>query len=321
MAHFIGTDEAGYGPNLGPLVIAATLWQVPEPHETGDLYELLRDVVTRQADVGRSTMAVPIADSKRLYKSGAGLGALESGLFPALDAVGASCTRWPEIWPRVAPGCEEDLQSIPWYRQFDLDLPVDADAGQLRCRAESFQQGLAQHGVQLLALRARVVVAEQFNRLVDRWGGKGALLSNVTMDLVSELVTPLDAGPILVHCDKHGGRNHYGPLLQHYFPEHLVEVCVEGRAQSRYRTGPPSRRTEFRFVAKGETFLPTALASMAAKYLRELAMKAFNQFWQQHVPGLKPTAGYPVDARRFLADIDAARTALQIPLDRLWRKC
>ena len=23
---FIGTDEAGYGPNLGPLVVAATAW-------------------------------------------------------------------------------------------------------------------------------------------------------------------------------------------------------------------------------------------------------------------------------------------------------
>ena len=26
--YLIGTDEAGYGPNLGPLVISATVWQV-----------------------------------------------------------------------------------------------------------------------------------------------------------------------------------------------------------------------------------------------------------------------------------------------------
>ncbi len=26
----IGTDEAGYGPNLGPLVISATLWETPD---------------------------------------------------------------------------------------------------------------------------------------------------------------------------------------------------------------------------------------------------------------------------------------------------
>ena len=50
---------------------------------------------------------------------------------------------------------------------------------------------------------------------------------------------------------------------------------------------------------KGEEFLPTALASMTAKYLRELSMRAFNEFWCARVPGLRPTAGYPGDAPRF----------------------
>ena len=31
MLYVVGTDEAGYGPNLGPLVIAATVWQIDEP--------------------------------------------------------------------------------------------------------------------------------------------------------------------------------------------------------------------------------------------------------------------------------------------------
>ena len=29
MLHVIGTDEAGFGPNLGPLVVSATVWQMP----------------------------------------------------------------------------------------------------------------------------------------------------------------------------------------------------------------------------------------------------------------------------------------------------
>ena len=30
MGLLIGTDEAGYGPNLGPLVVAATIWRTSE---------------------------------------------------------------------------------------------------------------------------------------------------------------------------------------------------------------------------------------------------------------------------------------------------
>ena len=45
MAYLIGTDEAGYGPNLGPLVISATLWEVPE-----EAKDLLRPMY---ADIGK----------------------------------------------------------------------------------------------------------------------------------------------------------------------------------------------------------------------------------------------------------------------------
>ena len=39
MPYLLGTDEAGYGPNLGPLVISASLWEVPEGVRGDDLYE------------------------------------------------------------------------------------------------------------------------------------------------------------------------------------------------------------------------------------------------------------------------------------------
>ena len=87
-------------------------------------------------------------------------------------------------------------------------------------------------------------------------------------------------------CDKHGGRNRYGPLLAEHFPEWLIEVRGEGRQRSVYRFGPPERRVEVCFRTKAESCLPAALASMASKYLRELAMQAFNDFWRRRVPGL-----------------------------------
>ena len=74
-----------------------------------------------------------------------------------------------------------------------------------------------------------------------------------------------------------------------------------------------------RFVTRCERFAPAALASMAAKYLRELSMHAFNAFWCGHVADLKPTAGYPVDARRFKAAISNTQRKLGIADEVLWR--
>ena len=70
---------------------------------------------------------------------------------------------------------------------------------------------------------------------------------------------------------------------------------------------------------KGETYLPAALASMASKYLRELAMRALNAFWCREVPNLKPTAGYPQDAKRFKAEIAEKQTELGVEDRILWR--
>ncbi len=59
---------------------------------------------------------------------------------------------------------------------------------------------------------------------------------------------------------------------------------------------------------------------MTAKYLREVLMREFNAFWQRHVPGLKPTAGYPGDAARFLDAIRPAAQRLGIAEAALWRR-
>ena len=149
---------------------------------------------------------------------------------------------------------------------------------------------------------------------------KGAALSHLTLDLIAELMQPLGNGPISVLCDKHGGRNRYAALLNEHFFEGFVEVRGEGRQSSTYRFGPRERRVEFQFRAKAESCLPAALASMASKYLRELAMEAFNAFWTARVPNLAPTAGYPQDARRFRAEIAAKQRELGIDETILWRK-
>ena len=61
-------------------------------------------------------------------------------------------------------------------------------------------------------------------------------------------------------------------------------------------------------LRQGRGFWPTALASMVAKYVAgELSMLAFNRYWCARLPELRPTAGYPTDARRFDREVGPLR--------------
>ena len=321
MPYLIGTDEAGYGPNLGPLVVSATVWQVTDGVSNEDLHDRLAAVVTnkpgRPGDDGVARLAM--ADSKVLYAPGKGLGNLERGLLAALAAVGHCPRTWRDLFQALDPACLATFDGIPWYAGYDRPLPIDGADDQLGRAASIFDDGIRAAGIRLLGIRSRAVFPGQFNRLLREHESKGAALSHVTLGLAAEVAAPLAAGPISVVCDKHGGRNRYGPLLEDHFPDVFVERCGEGRQQSVYRFGPAGRRVEFCFRTKAESCLAAALASMASKYLRELAMGALNAFWGREVPGLKPTAGYPVDARRFKAAIADRQVALGIPDETLWR--
>jgi hypothetical protein len=321
MQYLIGTDEAGYGPNLGPLVISASLWQVPQGTDGEDLYERLAGVIVPTAEQAAQRLGacVAMADSKLLYRPGTGLRHLERGLWAAFTLLGRQPQTWLEVWQALAPEAADDLRAVPWYAGYDSPAPLESDPAELVMLKHNLRCGLAAAGVRLVGLHSRAVFPRQFNDLVERHGSKGAALSHLTLELIARVMKPLEEGPISVICDKHGGRNRYAPLLAAHFPDRLIEVHGEGRGQSVYRFGPPQRRVQFRFQMQAERWLPAALASMASKYLRELAMTAWNAFWCGRVADLKPTAGYPQDAKRFRADIAHALAELQIDERVLWR--
>lgn len=320
MVYLIGTDEAGYGPNLGPLVISATLWHLRDDLKADELYQVLDEVVASAPAKSGESCRVAIADSKRLYQQGKGLRHLERGLMAALACVGRRPSTWRQLWASLSPDSVDLRDALPWYTEYDSSVPVDNDPGQCHAAAARLLECFDRVGVRLVDLRSRVVFEEPFNRWTDQYGSKGETLSQLTLGLVAELADPLGDEAISVICDKHGGRNRYARLLADWFPDWLIEVYSETRDLSLYRFGPPQRRVEFRFCTRAESYLPTALASMASKYMRELAMAALNDFWCQRVPGLVPTAGYPVDAQRFKQAIAPVQATLGILDNTVWRK-
>ena len=110
-------------------------------------------------------------------------------------------------------------------------------------------------------------------------------------------------------------------MLQHALPQGIVLAREEGHERSVYevRGLTCAVRITFQPRADGEHFC-VALASMISKYLRELMMGEFNAYWRQHLPDLKPTAGYPGDAARFFAAIQPLLQGLGIAKSTLWRE-
>ena len=76
-----GIDEAGYGPMLGPLVVSASVFRVPDGADA-NLWKQLSPLVVRKSVDGR----IAVNDSKKIYKRRKGLQALEEGLLPFLSA-------------------------------------------------------------------------------------------------------------------------------------------------------------------------------------------------------------------------------------------
>jgi ribonuclease HII len=321
MPYLLGCDEAGYGPNLGPLIVACSVWEVPDPG--ADLHELAPLAFRRPGARRMANDDEPrwwVADSKEVYQPSRGLAALETSALVGLWLVDRPVESWCAYWKAIAHDGLGETAVSPWHLGFERPLPHAAPRDSAATIAHYVRPLLEQAGVRLLDLAARAVFPAEFNRLVGQLGNKSSLLSGATLGLAAKCLEQLPPGPALVLCDKHGGRNHYAALVQHHFPDAPLEVVVEGAARSAYRVRREGRPLEIHFQPKADGAIPAALASIIAKYSRELAMWAFNDFWTARVPGLRPTAGYPVDARRFSAEIAAAQAAADLPRELLWRE-
>ncbi len=316
MPWVVGIDEAGYGPNLGPLVQAAVALKLPASDPAG--WETLKPAVRRCREKADGRLLID--DSKKVYTRG-GLEALERGVTPLIPW---SADMKELIRKVCSPACGSELAAEAWYDP-DQRLPLTLD--RLALEDEWKQREIPPYpegGRFTVTEVVSVVPTPRFNRIVDEFGSKATVLSRGLIELITELTTDeLRKGdePLVFLCDKQGGRNYYAALVQEAFPDGWVVTEKESAEESRYRVEnlPRAVTISFRPRADGDS-VSAALASMLCKYLRELCMRQFNRFWETHVPGIKPTAGYPVDAKRFYDEIQHAMTKLGLTADQVWRK-
>jgi ribonuclease HII len=317
MPWIIGVDEAGYGPNLGPFVMTAVACRAPAEVAGADLWHVLRSAVCKEAsDDGR----IVVNDSKQVYDSTVGIGALERGVLATLwrGPVNGAAT----IAHFLSAACSDsldDLHGETWF-EGDAKLPGQVEAAEIAEASARFDRAADSSGTLHWQVSGVVVPAPCFNALAERADSKGGVLAHALGRLLGRQLLLQDED--LSFCiDKHGGRNRYAALIQHILTNGVVQTEDEGPLCSTYRVAGLERdvRLTFRPRADAEHFC-VALASMAAKYLRERLMEEFNRFWLAQVPGLKPTAGYPGDSARFMDAIRPAAHRLGIADDAIWRK-
>jgi ribonuclease HII len=314
----VGVDEAGYGPNFGPLVVVAVTLEVPSDTPNGDLWRRLGPAVTRFPAAAESLV---VDDSKKVYASGRGLECLERTALAWIGREGKCPQNLRELWAAHCLTALGDLDESPWFER-DVAIPhaisADSHASNRKTLADAFAKcGFGRSGVV-----CQIILPRRFNALIERDESKNVALFQVNAEILRHIWNHASASQIEVALDKHGGRNFYWQLLQQEFHETVVVRGREGAALSRYEVNGSGRRLQAAFLprADAENML-VAAASMIAKYVRELFMHQFNEFWTRHVPGLRPTAGYPVDAGRFWKEIHPAVRRLGIPRDLLWRQC
>ncbi len=291
-----GVDEAGLGPTLGPLATAAAALAAPDDWRPDSPWEHLSEAVSERFRRGDSRPAV--ADSKELYRSG-GLAALEwaAGAFSLLAN---GCSRPPLL--------EADGEAAPephvCYSRSLEPFPRLVGEDAVRAAAERLLPALERAGAGAAHLEAAVLFEPALNRRFDLGLNKNQALLAETGRHLRRLEEKFRGRNLLVVVDKQGGRNDYLPFLAGLFPGMWLDALEVGAAQSRYRLRRAGGDAEFRFLAKADRVsFPTALASLAAKYARERAMEELNAWFCRRLPGLEPTAGYPEDARRWLAAV------------------
>jgi ribonuclease HII len=282
----LGIDEAGYGPTLGPLVMGFVRVDGP-PGALAEAFRTASEAVEGFPDVG---------DSKRLYQAGR-LHRVEAvALGAACVAVGRAAD-WDDL-----TGTVDGRATHPWYARLP-NAPTAADAALVAAGAEALRDALERSGARIARIGAHVHLEGPLNARFDRFGNKGsAHLAHV--EAVVADAWP-DGGTGRVRCDRLGGRKFYGDLLARVFPFRAIDVLEESEATSRYLVDDGV--IEASFSVGGEAaFAEIALASCVAKTIREIYMEAFNAWFSERFTGLQPTAGYPEDAVRWLADVERA---------------
>jgi len=311
--YLLGIDEAGLAPNLGPLVITATLWELPAISSAETLWDSFAGILSQKRTGDRNLLHV--ADSKQVHQASKGLANLERGVLSALALLDPPPQNLKSLWSILSPAGADEFVTEPWNVEQPQSIPVESDPSEIQRLSERWRNRCHETGIRLKGVRSEIVSTTRYNKLVEKYENKSIVLSKLSLGLIRNFWNPHSDDRCLIISDKHGGRNRYDELIGEIAGDEFIIRCEESTSCSTYRV----RKSELRFQVGGEEHLPVAIASMISKYVREASLIPFNEFFRRRIPDLKPTKGYPVDAARFRSDVREIQRELGITDHQFWR--
>lgn len=296
--HYLGIDENGMGPRLGPLVVTSVLARV-DPEREG-----ARIATSRP----RGAFAKRIGDSKKLVAfDDASLGEAWARAIVSYTQAKAGKLQAPPLTPTdllstVALDSDHVLRSPCPSHHADLcwgdegETFSSNDDAVASCTKDL--ERLRDRGLEVLRVRVAIVCTRKLNEAV------GAGLSRFDVDLHTmerlTLSAREDAGEdVYALCGKVGGFDFYGDRFGP-LGGHLHTVLVEGRARSEYHLPGVGRLAFLRDA--DESHLIVGLASLVGKWARDHLMRRVVRWHRTRAPDghdLPEASGYhdPVTSR------------------------
>lgn len=282
----VGIDENGFGPQLGPLVVTASMVYAEDIDSlrqsslkeskkicaSGKMeicemialsfYELLNEDVPSSADEFLSSILIPQKD---------------------------------ECLSPLSP-CSPDFPIPCWVKAEEIDSGIGYNY-------------LEEGYINLLEIKSIALCPGRFNSRLDVFTSKHSLEYSLYEELISYFLEEYPRDRILFLCGRIGSTKDYSPFFKRFQLSSLGEK--EG-GETRYRL---PGRGEVRFITDGdEKYFPITLSSIIGKYIRELYVEQMNRFFRSHLPHLPYCSGYRNDkTKQFIEGTKELRAKLGIP--------